>query len=202
MRLHHTLIAAVIAVISLPSISRADVPAPTAYASTYPAYDWRGAYVGVSFDHRWGRNEMDMHFFGSHFHPTVQDKSWGVSGHAGYSFQYGRIVITPAVLASWTDAYQSVGARIELGYDLRMFEPYGFVGYETGTHSEDQLAFERRYSGLMAGGGLKWKLTESWIGFGEYNHTQNGIERESIPHFLTLSDTSSHTVRMGLNYRF
>jgi opacity protein-like surface antigen len=74
-----------------------------AYAGDTPAYDWRGAYVGVHTGAALGNVDVDDPFGGSIFGSTVRTPGMLAGGQAGYNWQSGATVFGIEADASWAD---------------------------------------------------------------------------------------------------
>jgi opacity protein-like surface antigen len=73
----------------------ADLPAKTRPPAPAAVADWTGFYVGIHGGYGWGKikpDDFDVAAFSDDAFGNPEPKGWVFGGHAGYNWQYGRLV--------------------------------------------------------------------------------------------------------------
>jgi outer membrane immunogenic protein len=193
---------------------KAPKAAPTAQVYLY---DWTGFYIGVNGGGGFGEDKFTLT-------PAMNRKPSGglVGGHAGYNWQYGRVVgglemdfdgaditknFTPAagtLVREKTDELATTRAR--LGYlVLPNLLAYGTAGGAWGHTEVRQTAAAAvttnavNQFGWVAGAGLEYKIWGPLVARAEYLHYDFG--KTTLPAFGPLRETVD-SVRGGLSYKF
>jgi len=212
----------------------ADLPYAKAPAVATPAYDWTGYYVGVFGGGGFGNhNYNNANGFAGFANFTVNyDSTGGIGGgEAGYNWQSGNILFGVEADGFWSgikgsDATQQLGvvdqsdlrwggtlrARGGITVDRLLLFFTGGWAYGDILHTStaggviDQ--FTNHQSGLAAGGGIAYALTNNVIGKIEYRYYNLGrYNREGSP--LTPNgqlpytvDNTYSVVTIGFDFKF
>ena len=201
-------------------------------AISAPAYDWSGFYVGVFGGYGFGNHNLNNATGpGAPFAPfTANYDSQGAlgGGEIGANWQSGNIVV--GIEATGFGADIKGGDNFALGWDdstklrwggtlrgrggiavdrLLLFFTGGW-GYGALTHTNtnpgvgvDQFKVTR--SGLVAGGGIAYAITENLIGKIEYSYLDLGTFHRDAPTNGVLPYTVANTysvVTVGLDFKF
>jgi outer membrane immunogenic protein len=213
----------------------ADLPIYTkAQAAAAPMYDWSGFYVGVFGGGGVGNHNLNNALGPAGFaNFTVNYESKGAlgGGEAGYNWQSGNIVFGVEGDAFWSgfkgdDAAQALGAidstKLRWGATLRgrggiavdrlMLFFTGGWAYGEFLHTDTDLVnglgidqFTANRSGLTAGGGIAYAITDSLIGKVEYRYFDFGRYVRAAPLNGQLPYTVDNTysvVTLGLDFKF
>jgi outer membrane immunogenic protein len=213
----------------------ADLPIYTkAPAVAAPMYDWSGFYVGVFGGGGLGNHNLNNANGPAGFaNFTVNYESKGGlgGGEAGYNWQGGNIVFGVEGDAFWSsfkgdDAAQALGAidatKLRWGATLRgrggiavdrlmLFFTGGWAYGEFQHTNTDLLAglgidqFSANRSGLTAGGGIAYAITDNLIGKVEYRYFDFGRYVRAAPLNGQLPYTVDNTysvVTLGLDFKF
>jgi outer membrane immunogenic protein len=213
----------------------ADLPIYTkAPAAAAPMYDWSGFYVGVFGGGGVGNHNLNNALGPAGFaNFTVNYESKGAlgGGEAGYNWQSGNIVFGVEGDAFWSsfkgdDAAQALGAidstKLRWGATLRgrggiavdrlMLFFTGGWAYGEFLHTDTDLVnglgidqFTANRSGLTAGGGIAYAITDSLIGKVEYRYFDFGRYVRAAPLNGQLPYTVDNTysvVTLGLDFKF
>ena len=217
----------------------ADLPIYTkAPAVATPMYDWSGFYVGVFGGGGLGNHNLNNANGPAGFaNFTVNYESKGAlgGGEAGYNWQSGNIVLGVEGDAFWSsfkgdDAAQALGAidatKLRWGATLRgrggiavdrlMLFFTGGWAYGEFLHTDTDLVnglgidqFSANRSGLTAGGGIAYAITDNLIGKVEYRYYDFGrFVRPGLP-VLTANgqlpytvDSTYSVVTVGLDFKW
>jgi outer membrane immunogenic protein len=213
----------------------ADLPLYTkAPAVVTPMYDWSGFYVGVFGGGGLGNHNLNNANGPAGFaNFTVNYESKGAlgGGEAGYNWQSGNIVFGVEGDAFWSsfkgdDAAQALGAidatKLRWGATLRgrggiavdrlMLFFTGGWAYGEFLHTDTDLVnglgidqFSANRSGLTAGGGIAYAITDNLIGKVEYRYFDFGRYVRAAPLNGQLPYTVDNTysvVTLGLDFKF
>jgi len=213
----------------------ADLPIYTkAPAVATPMYDWSGFYVGVFGGGGLGNHNLNNANGPAGFaNFTVNYESKGAlgGGEAGYNWQSGNIVLGVEGDAFWSsfkgdDAAQALGAidatKLRWGATLRgrggiavdrlMLFFTGGWAYGEFLHTDTDLVnglgidqFSANRSGLTAGGGIAYAITDNLIGKVEYRYFDFGRYVRSAPLNGQLPytvDSTFSVVTLGLDFKF
>ena len=170
-----TLAAATLAVLSTPVLAGGPTivepdPMP-AVAAPVDAYDWSGAYVGLSY----GRASGDIDFSTTGLFDFNDGRATGL--HAGYLFQRGKMVyggeiafgevkdmFVPGGFGDNDEItkYMDLKARVGFAANRTLF--YGVLGYSQATYEERGLAgvlsSSSDFNGLSAGIGADFAVSQ------------------------------------------
>jgi outer membrane immunogenic protein len=198
-----------------------------------PAYDWSGFYVGVFGGGGFGNHNINNGTptgFAT-FLNTYDSTGAVAGGEIGYNFQSGHYIVGVEATGFWSsikgsDASQQLGlidadnlreattvvARGGITVDRLLLFFTGGWAYGDILHTNtnpgftpavDQFALTR--SGLTAGGGIGYALTDNLIGKFEYRYFDFGTYSRSNP----LNGQAPYTVStiysvvtVGLDYKF
>jgi len=213
----------------------ADLPIYTkAPAVATPMYDWSGFYVGVFGGGGLGNHNLNNANGPAGFaNFTVNYESKGAlgGGEAGYNWQSGNIVLGVEGDAFWSsfkgdDAAQALGAidatKLRWGATLRgrggiavdrlMLFFTGGWAYGEFLHTDTDLVnglgidqFSANRSGLTAGGGIAYAITDNLIGKVEDRYFDFGRYVRSAPLNGQLPytvDSTFSVVTLGLDFKF
>ena len=206
------LIAAPALAADLPRRSAAVAPAP-AYAA--PIFTWSGFYVGAQVGYGWGKDKAT---YGATAVSTSPD---GILGgvHAGYNWQSGAFVYGVEADLEYANqkdkavvGVNSYNSKIGTSGSLRLRAGYAFdrtLLYVTGglagadiSHANLTGAVKNSGAeyGWTLGAGLEHALTQNWSARAEYRYSDFGKSKWAAG--VNKADTTDHTVRIGLSYRF
>jgi outer membrane immunogenic protein len=203
-----------------------------------PMYDWSGFYVGVFGGGGFGNHNVVNSNGVAGFADFIfnYDSTGAVAGgEAGYNFQSGQYVVGVEATGFWSgikgsDASQQLGlidatnlrevvtlvGRGGIAVDRLMLFFTGGWAYGDILHTNtnpgnipavDQFSTNR--SGLTAGGGIAYAITDNLIGKFEYRYFDFGsYSRPGLP-VLTVNGQLPYTVSntysvltLGLDYKF
>jgi opacity protein-like surface antigen len=88
------LLAVLLSCVAMPALA-ADLPGKAPVRPATPVADWTGFYVGLHGGYGWGKikpDDFDVAAFSSDAFGNPEPKGWVFGGHAGYNWQYGRLV--------------------------------------------------------------------------------------------------------------
>jgi outer membrane immunogenic protein len=202
------------------------------YTKAPPVYiaDWAGFYLGINGGYGWGDTSGDDSFT----HPegvsvgNAKPKGGLFGGHAGYNWQYGKVVtglevdFDGADIKSTTtfdggDDFQKIKfdelatARGRLGYaflpDLLAYGTAGVAwGHSTLTGSDSGRIRESSANdfGWAAGAGLEYHLGHGFIARAEYLHYDfaKSTYSNGFNGPPASASTAIDAVRGGLSYKF
>ena len=175
-----------------------------------PAVDWSGPYVGVNGGYAWSHadwnNSSDPNgpFFGDVFNFGKEDDGFLAGGHAGYNFQFGRVVLGIEGSFDYVDIDHSarvpgvaddttlrttqrwlgtVGPR--LGYSVDRALLYGTIGaaFTRYKFSDDACCVAGHYAvsypsktwaGWTVGLGGEYAITDNIVAGLDYKHYEFG----------------------------
>lgn len=215
------LLAGALALIAAPALA-ADLPRRTAAMAPAPVYaapifTWSGFYVGAQAGYGWGKDKAS---FGATAVSTSPD---GILGgvHAGYNWQSGSFVYGlegDIEYANQKDkktiADITYNSKIGTSGSLRLRAGYAFdrtLLYVTGglagadiKHTVLNAGATTKNSGVeygwTVGAGLEHAFTQNWSARVEYRYSDFGTSKWAAN--VNKADTTDHTVRVGLSYRF
>ena len=197
-----------------------------------PVYDWSGFYVGVFGGGGYGNHNYNNANGPAGFaNFTVNYSSTGgiVGGEAGYNVQSGNIVVGVEADGFWSgikgsDASQALGvidqsnlrwggtlrARGGIAVDRLLLFFTGGWAYGNIVHTSTFPGFPidqytNKQSGLTAGGGIAYAITDNLIGKLEYRYYDFGRYDRSIPLNGQIPYTVDNTysvVTVGLDFKF
>jgi outer membrane immunogenic protein len=211
-----------------PAPAPAYAATPTPYVS---ADSWAGFYAGINGGYAWSGDSNAIAYSGGDTTGRAQPQGGFGGGQIGYNFQSGRFVygvetdFQGADLGDRVTGTSAQGndyssrervdwfgtARGRLGYAFGNTLLYGTGGFAYGDvrqHAADgssSVSSSGTQTGWAAGGGIEYKISPAWSLKGEYQYIDLGNEKLSDPAGAASTnslDTSFHTVRLGLNYRF
>ena len=217
----------------------ADLPAYTkAPVAVSPLYDWSGFYVGAFGGGGFGNHNINNALGPAGFanYTFTYDSSGAVAGgDVGYQLQSGQYVIGVEANGMWSgikgsdtsqlanigvidaDNLRWTGSVVAKGgyvFDRLMLYFDGGWAYGDILHTNTNPgvgvdSFEVHRSGLTAGGGIAYAITNNLIGKFDYRYYNFGtFSRAGLPDFtpngvLPYSDaTQSSVVTLGLDYKF
>jgi len=213
------------------AIIQRDDPVPAAPPVAAPAasYDWSGIYLGVDGGGNWSsfkfepdtaagktglkgsRVNADSAFGGIYLGYNYQIDNWVIGAEADAQLYFGSKGDRYAGLRDGEVVGSSKGfgsVRARLGYAVDRFLPYvtGGIALDHWELSSKAGGKTREDSktriGYTLGAGLDYAITDKWIGNIEYRFADFG--RSSFDLNTGSADLSSHshTVRVGLSYKF
>lgn len=200
-------------------------------AMATPAYDWSGFYVGVFGGYGLGNHNLNNATGPAGFaNFTANYDSAGAlgGGEAGYNWQSGNIVFGIEATGfgsninggdnfalGWDDSTKlrwggTVRARGGIAVDRLLLFFTGGWAYGALTHTDTNPGvgvdtFKTTRSGLAAGGGIAYAITENLIGKFEYTYLDLGTFRRDAPTNGVLAYNVANTysiVTFGLDYKF
>ena len=210
----------------------ADLPAYTkAPVVGTPAYDWSGFYVGVFGGYGFGNHNLNNALGpagAANF--TANYSSEGALGgiEGGYNIQSGNFVFGVEGDYTYfnvkgddsfalgpndaTDLRWGATARARLGLALDRFMLFVTGGWAYGdlrhTSTDPVLGvdqFDNKRSGLTAGGGIAYAVTDNVIGKFEYRYYNFGTYSRAVPLNGALPYNVANTlseVSVGLDFKF
>jgi outer membrane immunogenic protein len=220
-------------VAAMASANAADlaVKAPVYKAPPMVVYpSWAGFYIGVNGGYGWGDTSGDTEFT----HPegvnvgNAKPKGGLFGGHAGYNWQYGKVVtgveldfdgadINTTTTFDRGDDFRKMKfdelatARARLGYallpDLLAYGTAGVAwGHSTLTGSDSGFISESHANdfGWAAGAGLEYHLGHGFIARAEYLHYDftKSTYSSGFNGPPASASTTIDAVRGGLSYKF
>jgi outer membrane immunogenic protein len=207
-------------------------PYMKAPAAATPLYDWSGFYVGVFGGGGYGNHDYNNATgpAGNANFTVIYSSTGGIAGgEAGYNAQSGNYLIGVEADGFWSgingnDASQQLGvvdqsnlrwggtlrARGGIAVDrLQLFFTggwaYGDILHTSTAPGFPVDQFTNHRSGLTAGGGIAYALTNNVIGKFEYRYYDFGRYDRSAPTNGQLPYTVDNTysvVTLGLDYKF
>ena len=196
-----------------------------------PAYDWSGFYVGVFGG--WGLGNHNVNNATgpvgfANFTANYESTGGLGGGEAGYQWQSGNIVVgveadgfgsnikgSDNFALGWDDATKlgwggTLRARGGIAVDRLLLFFTGGWAYGELTHTNTNLGFgvdtfKATRSGLAAGGGIAYAITDNLIGKFEYRYLDLGTFPRDAPTNGALPYTVANTysvVTLGLDYKF
>lgn len=186
------------------------MPIPVAPVTPIATVDnWTGFYAGVNAGYG----------FGQAYSGAVQpfagfDNLTGLLGGAqiGANFQQDMIVFGLETDIQASGVSQTVGRQLSLDYfgtvrarvgvDLDGVMPYVTGGLAYGQASLTGPAESQFHTGWTAGGGVEFKMDQSFSLKGEYLYTDMGERNYATVGAGTDVGVRFHTVRVGANFHF
>lgn len=182
--------------------------APVAYES--PSFSWTGFYLGANAGYSWA--EIDEAGLGGVVFDNEID---GITGgiQAGYNYDFGGFVLGLEADAQLADIEETVA----VGYDYNI-NSFGSVRARAGVAIDRALPYitgglawanaeidtpagsdDNTLWGWTIGAGLEYAVTDNMTVKGEYLYA----DYDGETYFDSFdSDFTTHTVRVGLNYKF
>jgi outer membrane immunogenic protein len=179
-----------------------------------PAYNWTGAYIGLSGGYGWGTSD-----FGPPLSSGSLNTQGGlVGGTIGYNYQIGQTVLGLEGDGSWSGISGSgncggvscstrnnwlATARGRLGLAFDRFMPYVTGGAAFGDIKTSVAGFPDATStktGWTAGGGIEAAIAGPWTAKLEYLYVDLG--RGGLNPAGADASFKTNIVRAGINYRF
>ena len=205
--------------------------APSVPTPIFVSGNWSGLYVGSQFSWQQQRNSYaDIGFGGNAGLGTIATTTYAslVAGiRSGYDYQIGNIVVgglsdlelgTSAL--RWRDPSdwgydQKIGIqgsmRVRTGIAFNAILPYITGGVALAKISTkycscpDRESFSNNKVGWTVGSGLEFAFSRNWTVLLEYRYTDFGkvahIPVNAWTGFLDKHQTSTHALRVGVNYR-
>lgn len=186
--------------------------APANYPTKAPvrAFTWSGAYVGVHGGYSWSNHEID--FLGALVAST--DFNGGFGGiQAGYNWQISpNLVIGLESDSSWGSikgtapglgpvGIEALGTvRGRLGYAIDRTLLYGTGGL-AWANTNNIFVPDGYMIGWTAGAGIEYAFAERWSAKIEYLYADFGTTTDTLFGANIDERVTSHTVKVGLNYR-
>ncbi|MDH6262617.1 outer membrane beta-barrel protein [Bradyrhizobium sp. BR13661] len=198
-----------------------------------PAYDWSGFYVGVFGGGGYGNHNLNNATGPgpaplANFTANYSSQGGLGGGEIGYNWQSGNIVVGVEATAfgadikgsdnfalGWDDATKlgwggTLRARGGIAVDRLLLFFTGGWGYGELTHTNTNPGvgvdtFKATRSGLVAGGGIAYAITENLIGKLEYTYLDLGTFRRDAPTNGALAYNVANTysvVTLGLDFKF
>jgi len=203
------------------------IPVPPAVAPA-ASYDWSGIYLGVdggfkgfSLDFApndqaeaagFGRAKATAKggFVGGYIGYNYQIDNWVIGAEGDAQFHFGK-ADTDEILREYAAVGEAKGfgsLRARLGYAVDRFMPYvtGGVALEhlkLSTKDGDKLKEDSKTRlGYTLGAGVDYAITDNWIGKVEYQFMDFGKKSYDLNIGSADLSSQSHTVRIGLSYKF
>ncbi len=207
-------------------------PAPYSPPAAYVEPNiWQGFYVGLNGGYGWGNGGNAISYSNGDSSAHAKPEGGFGGGQLGYNFQSGKLVFglesdfQGGDLSRSTTGTTTGGkaftskestdwfgtARGRLGLALGPALVYGTGGFAYGgvrqqaTLGGVALGSSGTQTGWVAGGGIEYKINPAWSLKGEYQYIDLGTAKlwDTANSLGTNGlDTSFHTGRFGLNYRF
>jgi outer membrane immunogenic protein len=191
----------------LPAYSKAPVVAT-------PLYDWSGFYVGVFGGGGFGNHNLNNAQSGNIVFGVEADGFWsGIKGSDATQFNQGTLPIA-AIDATKLRYGATIRARGGIAVDrlLLFFDGGWALGSLLHTNTAPGIgvdSFTVHRSGIAAGGGIAYAITNNLIGKFEYRYYDFGrFVRPGLP-TLTANgqlpytvDSTYSVVTLGLDYKF
>jgi outer membrane immunogenic protein len=183
-----------------------------------PAYDWTGFYIGASA----GAGEVVQKVAESVGPFHIETNGYGSDGvfgelDAGYDHDFGKFVagiMVDGILPSFSSHDDLADLKMEYGFDilgrLGMKVNPSTLAYVLGGYSWAHfkspallapISTDWSSSGFSVGGGLETAVTTNTTLGIEYRYAQFGSEDFGSAGAFEIKPTS-HTVRVGLKYKF
>lgn len=187
-------------------------PAPQVYvpppAAVAPAgYDWSGLYGGLEAGYGWA--DLDG---GGALGGDISADGGVAGGFIGYNYDLGGYVIGGEVDALWSGMSGSNGtftgdinwlssARVRAGVDLGGVLIYGTAGLAVGgvEVTGPGADVSNTQVGWTAGGGADIAVSENMFVRAEYQYVDLGSDNFGAAGSV---DTSAHTIRGGIGFKF
>lgn len=195
-------------------------------------YSWTGFYAGGQIGYSWASSRTRFVALNGLLAGTGFDHdSDGLVGgaHVGFNYQFGSIVLGVEGDIEGVDARSSfndplvsgrtsrdwqASVRGRIGFAFDRFMIYGSAGgaftefdyrlTDPATGLSDSSGASR--TGWTGGGGVSYAFTTNLIGGVEYRYTDYGrfsrFARTAFPGLGTQQETSLHTVRTSISYKF
>ena len=196
-----------------------------------PAYDWSGFYIGVFGGGGYGNHNLNNATGPAgfaNFTANYDSKGGLGGGEVGYQWQSGQIVFgveadafgadikgSDSFALGWDDATKlgwggTLRARGGIAVDRLLLFFTGGWAYGELTHTNTNPGvgvdtFKATRSGLVAGGGIAYAITDNLIGKFEYRYLDLGTFRRDAPTNGVLPYNVANTysvVTLGLDFKF
>lgn len=192
-------------------------PAPAPYSTVY---DWTGAYIGAHVGYGWADVDRSS---------AALTNSYSANGflagvHLGYNHQIDQFVVGIEGDIEWadldgddngaggtvdeTDFNWTGSIRARLGYAFDRLLVYGtggiaFASIDQNNASGVPGSIKKTYTGWTLGAGAEYAFADNLTTRIEYRYSDFGKE-EFAPVGLTpfTNDITSHSVRIGISYKF
>lgn len=230
-RIHLTTVCLGLAALGSPALA-ADLPVYTkAPALVSASYDWSGFYVGVFGGGGYGNHNLDNASGpAGNANFTVNYSSQGAvaGGEIGYNIQSGNFLVGIEGDYSWSDIrgddefalgandatrLRGVGTiRARTGFTIDrwlMFFTGGWAYGDLQHINTDPVfgidRFSANRSGVTAGGGIAYAVTDNLIGKLEYryydfgSYSRDGLVNNQLPYSV---DSTYSVVTVGLDFKF
>ncbi|MCP3443317.1 outer membrane protein [Bradyrhizobium sp. CCGUVB14] len=200
-------------------------------AAVSPVYDWSGFYVGVFGGGGYGNHNLNNATGPAgfaNFTANYDSKGGLGGGEIGYQWQSGQIVFgveadafgadikgSDSFALGWDDATKlgwggTLRARGGIAVDRLLLFFTGGWAYGELTHTNTNPGFgvdtfKATRSGLAAGGGIAYAITDNLIGKFEYRYLDLGTFHRDAPTNGALPYTVANTysvVTLGLDFKF
>lgn len=208
-----TALAAVLCVMGTASaadLGRMPVKAP---AMVQPVDVFSGFYVGAHLGYGWGArddSDTDGVIGGGQLGYNWQIQNWvlGLEGQMSGSGMKGNTAIPGASIATDINWLGSVTGK--LGYVVApttMLYAKGGVAFADYDYTATVLGVTssagKTRTGWTVGAGLEWAFAPNWSTFAEYQYYDFGSDTFNFTGLAAADlDSSVHTVKVGVNYRF
>lgn len=183
-------------------------------------FNWTGAYIGVQAGY--GRADVDRS------NPAISN-SYDANGflggvHVGYNHQIDQFVVGIEGDIEWanldgddngaggtideTDFNWTGSVRARLGYAFDRVLIYGtggvaFANIDQNNAGGVPASIGKTYTGWTVGGGAEYAFTDNLTTRIEYRYSDFGTENFAPAGLAAFSnDIVSHSVRIGLSYKF
>lgn len=172
------------------------------------AYDWSGIYAGINGGAA-----------SSGFPNPFSNKSgWQLGGQVGTNFQSGVMVYGAELEGDYSNGSKyklgrgaelertwNGAAKVRAGVSLDRTLVYGTAGYSMAKFKPKGtvISDDKWEGGYMVGGGIEQAFAGGISAKAEYNYVNYGDVTSVVAGGARRSDDlASHSVKMGLNYRF
>jgi outer membrane immunogenic protein len=185
-------------------------PPPDVTYNPAPAFTWTGLYLGGLVGYGWGNADTDNGdfdadgFLGGVFtgynYQLPNNVVVGIEGDVTYHDQSGSGgAPTTSVDTDWNGTL-----RGRLGYAFDRFMPYVTGGLAVGNveASEGGTSDSTTAVGWTAGAGVETAITDNIVGRVEYRYTDLGSDNFTLGTTAPDVDVSSHSVLVGLGFKF
>lgn len=184
-------------------------------------FSWTGAYIGIQGGYSWGDVDRDTGAFQNSY-----DADGFLGGvHVGYNYQFtNNLVVGVEGDMEWagldgddagvggtvdeTDFNWQGSVRGRLGYAIDRLLVYGtggvaFASIDHNNAGGVPVSNQETYTGWTAGAGVEYAFTDNLTTRLEYRYADFGSEDFAPAGLAPFStDITTHTVRVGLSYKF